>query len=48
MKLVVPEEIDHIVKIAGACTLGQRADFLSEDFFVAIAAGMYTAFGQSE
>ena len=37
MELVVPEEIHHVVEIAGSRPLSKCSEFFSEDFFVAIA-----------
>ena len=44
MKLIVPEEIDYVVKIARACALGKRPHLLREDFFVAVTTRMYAVF----
>jgi hypothetical protein len=44
MKLVVPEEVDHIIKVTGPRPFAERADLLGEDFFIAIAADSDRAF----
>ena len=37
MKLVVSEEVDHVVKVARPRPLNKRAHLLGEDLFVAVA-----------
>jgi hypothetical protein len=37
-KLAVAEQVDHIVQIARARSLTQRADFFAEDFLEGIAS----------
>jgi hypothetical protein len=46
MKLVVPEEIYHVVKVARPRPLGQSAHLLGEDFFVAVAPRHDPALGR--
>jgi hypothetical protein len=38
LKIVVPVQIDHVVKIARARPLAERAHLLAEDFFIGVAS----------
>jgi len=39
MELLVSEEINHVVKVAGSGAFSESADLFRENFFVAITAG---------
>src|SRR5262249_54747536 len=45
LKLFVAIQVDHIIEIARACALAQRAHLLAEDFLIGVAKRADPAFG---